>query len=128
MESSSRGIRVNSPQNLLPLEPSGGLTSTPIWSETTILKDSEHLDMVKRESSSIMNFAARLNYKVFTIEERMQSNVSGTQGKQQLDPQKILAIKNPTFATYPTDMKDKPLVWKNCVRAIDEINRRLNRK
>lgn len=138
MESTYRNFRVNSPQNVPPLdlEPMrqplclNPLTSSPMWSETPfgLLKDSEYLETVKRESSSVGNFAARLNCKVFTVEERMLSNVSGSQGKQKLDPQKILAIKNATFATYPTDMKNKPAVWKGCVKAIDEINRRLHRK
>ena len=93
------GIRVKSPQNLPSLEPSGGLnpvTSTPKRPDKPIesLRDSEYLDTIKRQSASIGNFAARLNCEVFTIEERMQGNVSGTQGKLQLDPQKMLHCKN----------------------------------
>ena len=81
--------------------------------------------MVKRESHSVANFAAKLNCKIFTLEERKQCNVSGSHEKKKFDPQKILAIQNATFTTYPTDML---LIWKNCTKAIDEINRRLLRK
>ena len=58
----------------------------------------------------------------------MKSNVAGIHGKQKLDVTKIAAIKDPTFAAYPTDVKQQPTVWRDCRKAIDEMNRRLVRK
>ena len=51
-------------------------------------------------------FAAKLNCLLFTAEERRRSNVSGSQGKLQLDPSKIFAVRDATF-TYPTDIQSK---------------------
>jgi len=61
-------------------------------------------------------------------EERMKSNVAGTCGKEKLDVSKIAAIKEATFSVYPNDVGLQHFVWKNCVKAIDEINRRLYKK
>lgn len=57
----------------------------------------------------------------------MKSNVSGSQGKLKLDLSKIAAIKEATFLTYPTDFKHQVTVCKGYIKAIDEMNRRLNR-
>ena len=91
----------------------------------SVLKNPEYL---KRQSSSMFNFAAKLNCLLFTEEERRRSNVSGSQGKLQLDPCKVFAIRDATFATYPTDIQSKDVMWRNCIKAIDEMNRRLHRK
>ena len=128
--------RVGSPESVAPLEPvSQSIGPTPSPSTSTwpdkvysLLNNSTFLETVKRESHSVAKFAAKLNCKIFTLEERKQSNVSGSHEKKKFDPQKILAIQNATFATYPTDMKNKSLIWKNCIKGIDEINRRLLRK
>ena len=40
----------------------------------------------------MFNFAAKLNCLLFTEEERRRSNVYGTQGKLQLDPNKDLQL------------------------------------
>jgi len=75
-----------------------------------LLKDGEYLQISKKENSSLRNFVARLICKLFTGEERMQSNVSGSQGKLQLDPENIITIKNAIFATYLTVINNKPSI------------------
>ena len=86
------------------------------------------LQCIRIQSSSTKKFAAKLNCEVFSKEERMKLNVAGTHGKQKLDVSKIAAIKDATFAVYPTDVKQQPTVWRDCMKAIDEMNRRLVRK
>jgi hypothetical protein len=47
------------------------------------------------------NFAANINRKILSEEERMTSNVSGTKGKNELDPIKVAFIKRVTFQQSP---------------------------
>lgn len=91
----------------------------------TLLQNRAYLDSIKARSSSIKNFAAKLNSEIFTREERSQSNVNGLQGKPKLDPQKITAIRNATFVAYPVESHKQNGVWKTCVKAIDGMNRKL---
>ena len=75
-----------------------------------------------------MNFAANLNRRLFSITERATCNVKGMLGKGKLDEGKVEAINEITFRQFP--LQDKETVeaaWKPCVRAIDEVNRRLNK-
>ena len=102
--------------------------SSEVSQSLLLLKNSSYLESVKARSSSVVNFAAKLNCEVFSKEERMKSNVAGTHGKQKLDVNRISAIRDATFFVYPTDARQQYDVWKGCVRAIDEINRRLLRK
>ena len=75
-----------------------------------------------------MNFAANINCRVFTIEERAIANVRGKAGKVLLDPERINYIKNITFKLYPVEGKETEKgTWNGCITAIDEVNRRLNK-
>lgn len=58
----------------------------------------------------------------------MKCNVAGTHGKEKLDATKVAAIKETTFSVYPTDVRHQCSVWKQCVKGIDEMNRRLYRR
>ena len=62
------------------------------------------------------------------MEERAISNVAGVLGKSKLDPKRVDYIKRETYRMYPLQSKEnEKKVWSDCVAAIDEVNRRLNR-
>ena len=50
---------------------------------------------------SRLNFSVNMVRSLFSLEERKASNVGGKLGKKQLDPQRIIRIKEATFQTYP---------------------------
>ena len=59
----------------------------------------------------------------------MTSNVSGTRGKLQLDSAKVTFIKRVAFQQFPLKGEERAKkAWSDCIEAIDEANRRLNRK
>ena len=53
-----------------------------------------------------MNFAANINRRVFTLEERAIANVQGKAGKALLDPERINYINNTTFKLCPVEEKN----------------------
>ena len=80
-------------------------------------------------SCSRGNFAANLNREWFTVSERKTCNIRGRNGKKQLSPQRVKRIYDAVFQMYPCFQKtSEKEAWAECVRAIDESNRRLNRK
>ena len=124
--SKSDHYRMASAQNQLEKQSSSASTTTT--TSLSLLKNNSYLESIKLQSSSIKNFAAKLNCEVFSREERIKSNVAGTHGKEKLDVNKIAAIKEATFTVYPTDIRHQVAVWRDCIKAIDEINRRIYRK
>ena len=91
----------------------------------------EHKKILDLKSSGISrkNFAKRLVAMIFTEAERSKCNVNG-RNKPKLDPIRINYVKNKTFQMYPLNPLAEKLekAWSECVIAIDEGNRRLNRK
>ena len=82
---------------------------------------------MRAESSSRKNFASRLVRELFTIEERKTSNVRGIK-KLKLDEDKIAYVRKMTFKLYPLEGGETEIkAWSQCITAIDEANRRLNR-
>ena len=66
--------------------------------------------------------------KLYTMEERKSSNVRGKLGKKQLGTTRMAAIQESAFKIYPLGVGEKENVaWHQCVKAIDESCRRLNR-
>lgn len=89
---------------------------------------SDEILRIKSSSTSRMNFAAKMNRHLFSIEERKACNVRGKMGKSMLDPDRIKYIKDVAFKLFP--LKDNEIdwrAWSACVVAIDESNRRLNK-
>ena len=116
-----------SPSVLSPI-PSAGETTTPTKDSTELLT-LDQVMRIKNMSSSRMNFAANLNRRLFTEEERAASNVRGKANKQMLDVKTVDYIKKVTFRLYPLESSEKEkTAWNACVIAVDEANRRLNKK
>ena len=89
----------------------------------------EEMISIRISSSSRRNFATNVNRQIFSEEERMTSNVSGTRGKLQLDSAKVAFIKRVAFQQFPLKGEERAKkAWSDCIEAIDEANRRLNRK
>ena len=87
----------------------------------------ENVIAIRTASVSRRNFAANINRKILSEEERMTSNVSGTKGKNELDPVKVAFIKQVTFQQYPLKGNEREKkAWSDCILSIDEVNRRLN--
>ena len=57
-----------------------------------------------------------------------RSNVAGKLGKLKLNPVLVDYIKSLTFQHFPLEQnQSKKAEWAQCVIAIDELNRRLNK-
>lgn len=84
---------------------------------------------IASNAKSRPNFAANLNRRIFSEEERRVSNVSGTKRKKKLDPDWIDVIKENVFRYWPFEPgKPKINAWRECIRAIDTANRQLKHK
>ena len=91
---------------------------------TGALIDDAEIVRLSRVRSSRQNFAANLNRKLFSEEERVTSNVAGVLGKLKLDVKKVAFIRRETYRMYPLQSKEnEKKVWSDCTAAIDEINR-----
>ena len=89
---------------------------------------SEEIARIKSSSTSRMNFAAKMNRHLFSVDERKACNVRGKMGKSMLDPERIKYIRDNAFRLYP--LQDNEIdwrAWSACIVAIDESNRRLNK-
>ena len=81
---------------------------------------------IKNQAVSRRNFAKLLSVHTFSEEERRVSNVNGRQGKQKLSPNRTDELKAAVFRLYPLEPREnEATAWKDCVRAIDEGNRKL---
>lgn len=88
----------------------------------------DRLTQIFVKSCSRPNFATNLVRELFTKEVRKRSNVAGKK-KDKLDAAKMEYVKSTVFKYHPCTQMDKmPEVWKECIRLIDESNRRLNKK
>ena len=66
--------------------------------------------------------------RLFSLEERKSSNVKGKHGKSQLDPARLTVIRQSALETYPVaGGENEEIAWRQCIKAIDEACRRLNR-
>ena len=93
---------------------------------------SQHLaglvNEVRLQSCSRSNFCANMVRRLYTREERMQSNVRGKLGKRQLDPGRLALVQQTALQVYPLGTGEREeVIWRHCIKAIDESCRRLNR-
>ena len=66
--------------------------------------------------------------RLFSLEERRSSNVKGKLGKGQLDPGRLLLVRQSALEVFPLAGGEcEDVAWKQCIKAIDEACRRLNR-
>ena len=98
----------------------GQSPSQTSWITETDIKE------IKDNSCSRKNFAKNLACILFDDETWAKSNVSGRK-KRKLNPIIISYIRSVCFQCYPYDGNEE-VEWKECVKAIDEGNRRLVRK
>lgn len=83
---------------------------------------------VRLQSCSRSNFCANMVRQLFMMEERMCSNVRGKLGKSQLDPARIAIVRQAALQMYPLGTGEREeIVWRQCIKAIDESCRRLKR-
>ena len=83
--------------------------------------------LLKRSSCSVGNFAAKFLNVIFTPEELVNRNCTGTRGKGSLDAGKLGLIKKYVLKLYPCTPALEETVWRKCVVAIDEFLRRKKR-
>lgn len=86
----------------------------------------EYLAALKTKSTSAKNFAVRLMRELFTKVELEGKNISGSRGKDQVDPERIKTIKELVFKMYNTLPEDMDLEWRNCRKAMDSFLRSKN--
>ena len=96
--------------------------------EREYIEHSKILD-IKSSGISRRNFTKKLVAMIFTETERSKCNVN-SRNKQKLDHIRIDYVKRKTFQMYPLNLQIEKIekAWSECVIAIDEGNRRLNRK
>ena len=85
-------------------------------------------ERIQKTSCSVGNFSVNLVKVLFTKDEMLHRNCSGTRGKVALDSGKLDLIKFCAFKLYSVPPSEQDLVWKHkCVVSIDEFLRRGNR-
>ena len=88
----------------------------------------ENIIALQTKSNSTKNFAVRLLRELFTKEELEGKNISGSRGKDQVDPERIMIIKEIVFKMYHTQPADREMEWRNCRKAMDSFLRSKKRK
>lgn len=85
-------------------------------------------ERIQKTSCSIGNFSVNLVKVLFTKDEMLNKNCSGTRGKGALDSAKLDLVKFCAFKLYNIPEAEQDVVWKQkCVISIDEYLRRGNR-
>jgi len=89
-------------------------------------------DVIKRclrKAKHRGNFAANLAAELFTKDERINGNCTGTRGKRQLSPKRLQLVKDITFQIYSCQSAHEvEEFWrKECITAIDAKNRSIGR-
>lgn len=85
-------------------------------------------ERIQKTSCSVGNFSVNLVKVLFTKDEMLNRNCSGTRGKVALDSGKLDLIKFCAFKLYSVPAAEQDIVWKHkCVVSIDEFLRRGNR-
>ena len=88
----------------------------------------ELLFALKAKSNSTMNFAVKLLRELFTMEELQGKNISGSRGKDQVDPKRVQLIREMVFKAYSTVPSDRDNVWRYCRKAMDSFLRGMRQR
>ena len=84
---------------------------------------------IRTLSCSHENLTANLARELFTVDERMMSNVAGKCGKAKINPKIINENRKATFQMFPpTPAENQKQLWSACIRAIDSASKSLVRK
>lgn len=83
--------------------PSGSVDQLELSEETEMLVSREVIKRCIRKAKHRGNFAANLAAELFTKEERITCNCTGTRGKRQLSPRRLHIVKDITFRMYNTN-------------------------
>lgn len=129
--------------------PSGSVDQLELDEESEMLVSRDVIKRCVRKAKHRGNFAANLAAELFSKEERISCNCTGTRGKRQLSPRRLHLVKNVTFRMYNTNAvvlaaastnnavataavnaayNDFEEAWrKECITAIDAKNRSIGR-
>ena len=88
----------------------------------------EQINFLKAKSTSFMNFAVQLLRALFKMEELEGKNISGSRGKDKVDPKRVEIIKQMVFKIYGTLPSDRDEVWRGCRKAMDSFLRNVKRE
>ena len=85
------------------------------------------LQFMKLKAKSSSNFAVLCMREMFTLEERKNSNISGTRGKFKLDPngQRLDTIISYVMKVYNITESERFRYRKQCFLTMDQANRNL---
>ena len=91
------------------------------------LLSSAEITPIYVKSCNRRNFAALLVERLFDVETRLKSNVSG-RGKERLDPEVMKYIKAKVFEFYECCPSETKVEWRKCITSIDEKSRALKKR
>lgn len=106
----------------------GKVTEQVLSDDSNFPLSQEYLIRLKAKSNSTMNFSVHLLRELFTLEELEGKNISGSRGKDKVDPKRVEIIKKTVFNTYGTTPSDAEMVWRGCRKAMDTFMRRMKRE
>ena len=147
------GIKTVQQHGLVRHVPSGSVDQLDLDEETEALVSRDVIKRCVRKAKHRGNFAANLAAELFSKEERVSCNCTGTRGKRQLSPRRLNLVKDITFRMYSTNQAvlaavsssnastaavaaaamnaayhDFEEAWrKECITAIDAKNRSIGR-
>lgn len=107
--------------------PVGAVTEATTTTYTQNLLTSAEITPIYLKSRNRRNFAALLVERLFDVETRLKSNVSG-RGKEKLDPEIIKYVKAKVFEFYECSSLETKTEWAKCVVSIDDKSRSLKKR
>ena len=90
--------------------------------------EASKLSSLRASSCSRENFATKLVKELFSVEERLTSNVRGVLGKKKYNEKIMAYVQELTFNSYPCPLTEKKSAWAKCIKAIDSAGRVFCRK
>jgi len=113
--------------DMMALPPVRVTTEIETITYTQDLLTSAEITPIYIKSRNRRNFAALLVERLFDVETRLKSNVSG-RGKEKLDPEIMKYIKAKVFQFYECNPSEIKAEWAKCVVSIDDKSRSLKKR
>ena len=102
--------------------------TNPDDSQSPLPLSHDRLMILRGQANSSMNFAVRLLRELILPQELYGRNVSGTRGKQAVDPCKVEQIRTIVQKFYPAPPPcEGGRIWRECRKAMDSYLRKLPR-